>query len=47
MPQNVYLCKQLMVIYSYYMNIFFKIVLTIPCGRKYSWLGGKKKDATC
>lgn len=47
MPQNVYLRKQLMVIYSYFMNIFFKIVLTIPCGTKYSWLGEKKKYATC
>lgn len=26
---------------------FFEIVLTIPCGTKYSWLGKKKIDATC
>lgn len=25
---------------------FFEIVLTIPCGTKYSWLGKKKIDAT-
>lgn len=36
------------VIYSYFMNFFFfEIVLTIPCGIKYCWLGGKMDYAAC